>query len=122
MAIRAGDLRHAAADAEVTGLTLNGHAIRRAGESKHELHLARGSIDALLDAHGAAFGEMDVRLLTGLQLSPGSKTDVAGKPVCLYCATAPQHAEEIRKALNSAHWLTDDRHADRILVVLWCTS
>lgn len=121
-AVRVGDLHNAAVGAPLTGLALNGHAIKRASESKlHELHLDRASLFALLNLHGDAFDAAVVPLLTGLQLKPGALTDLGGKPVIAYCMAPPMHADGARAAVKNDAWLRGAANADKIVILLWCS-
>jgi hypothetical protein len=122
-AVRAADLWGAAADAPMPGLALNGHAIKRAVESKkHELHLDRASLEELLDRHGPALDEGVLPLLTGLQLKPDAQTDRNGKPIVMYAAVPLNEAGHARTAFKGDDWLRAAANAERIIVFLWCAG
>jgi hypothetical protein len=120
-AIRVGDISAVEDVAPVFGTPLSGYAIRRVSGEKHELHLDRPSLDELLSAHGGAFDDSVLPLLTGIQLRKGSKSSFDGRPVILYCKTRPVNVGEVRAQLSNGSWLAGAGNVDRILVVLWCT-
>jgi hypothetical protein len=119
-AIRVGDMHGADEEAIYNGTPLSGYAIQRARASKHELHLDRPSLDGLFTAHGAAFDDSVLQLLTGTQLKKGSNSSMEGRPICMYCKGRPANVGAIRAQLNKNQWLSEAANADRILVVLWC--
>jgi hypothetical protein len=119
-AIRVGDINGAEDVASFAGTPLSGYAIRRVSGEKHELHLDRPSLDGLLTAHGGAFDDSVLPLLTGTQLKKGGKSSFDGRPVILYCKTRPANVGDVRAQLSNSSWLAGAGNVDRILVVLWC--
>ena len=122
VAMRVVQLRAAPADAPLAGgLVLTGQAVQRSG-SKHELHLDRASLDALLALHGDALDAGILQLLMGLALKPGTLSDLASRPVVVYCATPPANGAEGRQALKNEGWLNGGANAERIVVLLWSAN
>jgi len=119
-AIRVGDMTRMDDSLPIGGTPLSGHAIKRARESKHELHLDRRSLDELITAHEGAFDDSVLQLLMGIQLKKGGKTPLDGRPVIVYCSTCPFNVGDVRAQLNSNQWLSGANNIDRILVMLWC--
>lgn len=119
-ALRVGDISGADGAATYAGTALSGHAIQRARAKMHELHLGRASLDKLLTAHGTAFNDSVLELLTGVKMKKGDNSKLDARPVVLYSRTRPANVGDVRKQLDNDKWLGDAGNADRILVVLWC--
>ncbi len=119
LAVRVGDIRDLAGDAVVGGIVLSGYAVQRADEDKHELHLDRPSLEQLLNAHGAVFGDTVLPLVMGAQIKPGGRSLSDTGPVVLYAKSSPANVGDVRTQLNKDAWLGNAANVDRILVLLW---
>ncbi|MGE4070211.1 MAG: hypothetical protein AB7E72_03480 [Lysobacterales bacterium] len=121
LALRVDELLASTNDAKLPGLALTGQAIRRAGASKHELHLDRASLNALLEKHGDAIDNGVLPLVMGLTLKPGNCGDLNSKPLVVYCA-APANGNVARAAIKNESWLRGARNAERLVVLLWSAA
>jgi hypothetical protein len=114
IALEAGNLSSAEADASVEGFAVSAHALLR---DKTWVHFELSTYNALQAMFPGEINDAALRICTGVPVDRGKASE--GEPYIVHCDAAPSTADELRDKVKNKQLLDREQNAKKVIIALW---
>lgn len=104
-----------AADAQIIGTPLSGHAMNRG--KPDEVHIDRDSMILLQKDFPNCISKISLKLYMGMQIKPGANNKEEG--ILIYCNEKPENIESLRTAISEKEFLGKAINQNKVVIALW---